>query len=77
MVRYNYQKLLGKIRENGLTQAQLATKIGLSETTLNLTLNNKRSFKQNEITQSCRVLGIKPLEIEQYFFCSDTLEKLN
>ena len=77
MIQYNYQKLLGKIREKGFTQVQLAAKIGVSETTLNLTLTNKRSFKQNEITKMCHVLGIKALEIEQYFFCSNTLEKLN
>lgn len=68
MVAYNYSKLLGRMRECGFTQAELARKVGISETTLNLTLNNNRGFKQDEITKTCEVLDIPMSAVPEYFF---------
>lgn len=65
---YDYSKLLGKLREVGLTQVQLAAKIGLSACSLNLTLKNKRNFRQNEIVKTAEALDIRPGEYEAYFF---------
>lgn len=48
-VNYNYSKLRGRLRELGLTQLEFAKKIGISECSLNLALNNKRGFRQGEI----------------------------
>ena len=71
---YDYSKLLGRMREKGVTQGDLACKIGISEPTLNLTLNNKRRFKQDEISKICVVLDIPVAEIEFYFFCRKSLD---
>lgn len=68
IIRYNYSKLLGKIRENNLTQAELAKKIGISESTLNFSLRNKRPFKQDEIIKICEILCISLESVENYFF---------
>lgn len=65
---YNYSKLLGRIRECGHTQTSLAKEVGLGETSLNLTLNNKRDFRQDEIERVATALGITAAEYEVYFF---------
>ena len=65
---YDYSKLLGKIKECGYTQESLAQVIKISESTLNLKLNNKASFKQSEIKIICKVLDISEDEIGVYFF---------
>lgn len=65
---YDYSKLLGRMRERGFTQEKLAKTLGISETSVNLTLNNKRSFRQDEISKTADALGIKPKSIEEYFF---------
>ena len=66
--KYDYSKLFGKIKECGYTQEKLAQEINISACSLNLTLNNKRGFRQNEILEISKVLGIRSGEIEEYFF---------
>ena len=66
---YDYSKLLGKIREKGFTQVSLAKELGVSETTLNFSLGNKRAFKQNEILKLCDILEIPLQSLDDYFFC--------
>lgn len=68
MERYDYNKLLGKMREKRVTQDALAAKIGISSTSMNLSLNNKRDFRQDEILSVCEVLDIPLSEIPYYFF---------
>lgn len=68
IIRYDYSKLLGKIREKGMTQVELAKEIGISEATLNFSLKNKRPFKQDEIIRICEILGINLESVETYFF---------
>ena len=65
---YDYSKLLGRIKECGFTQETLAKAIKMSESTLNLKLNNKAFFKQQEIRKIRKVLGICLEEVGIYFF---------
>nr|DAF24316.1 MAG TPA: Protein of unknown function (DUF739) [Caudoviricetes sp.] len=65
---YDYSKLLGKIREKGFTQVSLAKELGVSETTLNFSLGNKRAFKQDEILKLCDILEIPLQSLDDYFF---------
>ncbi len=65
---YDYSKLLGRLREKKITQSELAKKLGISETSLNFSLNNKRPFKQSEISQICDCLTIPDECIDTYFF---------
>lgn len=74
MKKYNYSKLLGRMKERGITQEQLAKEIGITEATLNAKLNNKFNFKSDEIDAICRVLDIPNDEIGAYFFCVESLE---
>lgn len=70
--KYNYSLLLGKMREKGFTQERLAKRLNLSAVSLNLSLNNKRPFKQGEMLTICEALGIDICDIEKYFFCKTT-----
>lgn len=63
-----YAKLVGKMRELGITQDELAAKIGIHAVTLNRKLRGKFQFRQGEIERILTVIG-EPLEnAELYFF---------
>lgn len=67
-MKYNYSKLNGKIIEVCGTQAVFSEKMGLSERTISLKLNNKVSWKQAEIQKAIEVLGLSDCDIQEYFF---------
>lgn len=68
MLDYDYSRVLGRMKEQGYTQATFARALGISEPTLNLSLNNKRTFKQDELYRACELLGIQIGNIAEYFF---------
>lgn len=65
---FNYSKLLGRIREQGYTQEQLAKEIGKSEVTLGAKLKGRGFFNAEEMDSICRVLDIPTESIGAYFF---------
>lgn len=65
---YDYAKLNGKIVEKCGTQAVFAKRMGLSERTISLKLNNKVAFKQPEIQKALSILGLTESDIQAYFF---------
>ena len=67
-MKFNYSKLRGQIREMGITQEQIAVKIGAGEATLSKKLNNKCHFYQPEIAKICDILNIADEEVGLYFF---------
>jgi DNA-binding XRE family transcriptional regulator len=67
-MKFNYSKLLGRMRECGFTQEQLAKAIGINKGTLSVKLNNKFSFSQEEILAICKTLNIPASEISDYFY---------
>ena len=67
-MKKNYSKLLGKIKECGLTQEKLAKAIGKNKSTLSVKINGQFSFTAKEIDDICRVLNISNEEIGDYFF---------
>ena len=52
------KKLKGKMVEMGVTQKDLATKIGMSTNSLNNKINGKRAFNTEEICHICEMLQI-------------------
>lgn len=67
-MKFNYSKLLGRIRECGFTQATLAEAIGISKGTLCAKLNNQYFFTQPEMIAICKTLNIPLEELSLYFF---------
>lgn len=67
-VKFNYSKLLGKLKENGLTQLEFAKMVGISPATLSLVLSGDAFLRQPTIEKACDVLGINRKEIPTYFF---------
>jgi transcriptional regulator with XRE-family HTH domain len=67
-VKFDYAKLIGRIKEYGFTQEQLAAKTRMSKSTLSFKLNNKAFFTQKEIRIICDLLEIEIAEIGLYFF---------
>ena len=65
---YNYSNLLGKLRAMGITQEELAKKICISPTTLNMKLNNKGEFTQSEMKAICNVISEPVDNVTDYFF---------
>jgi transcriptional regulator with XRE-family HTH domain len=67
-MNYNYAKLLGRIKERGLTQEQLAKAIGKDKSTLNGKIKGRSAFTTKEIDDICKVLDISATDIGKYFF---------
>ena len=65
---YDYAKLNGRIIEKCGTQAVFAERMGLSERTVSLKLNNKVAWKQPEMQKAAGVLEFPETEIQTYFF---------
>lgn len=65
---YDYAKLSGKIVEKCGTQAVFAEKMGLSERSVSLKLNNKVPWKQQEIYAAKQILGLTQGELYACFF---------
>lgn len=60
----NSNKLRAKIKEKGLSQEEVAKKIGISANSLSRKLLGKRDFSLSEVTALCDTLGIEdPQEI--------------
>ena len=61
-------KLREKIYEKGMTQREVAEKIGISFQSLSYKMNNKIEFRASEMEKLCKILDIK--DKDSYFFCS-------
>jgi transcriptional regulator with XRE-family HTH domain len=72
-----YGKLLGRIREKGFTQEQLANLVGMTPGTMSMKLNNQAYFKQKEIIEISDALGIPYSEIGEYFFVREVRKNTN
>ena len=67
-VIFNNSKVLGRMREMGLTQAQTAEAIGISSSALAFKLKGERYFDQDDIRQLVDVLKVPADQIQAYFF---------
>lgn len=69
-VKYDYDKLKGRIKEYFGTQENFAKSLDLTAVSINNKLNSKKSnnFTQDEIFYSIQRLNIKDYEIIDIFF---------
>lgn len=65
---FDYTRLSNRITELFSCDVNFAIKMGFSERTLSLKLNNKSEWKQTDIIKACNLLDIKVSEIDIYFF---------
>ena len=65
---YDYSKLLGRIKEHCGSQAVFSSSMKISERTISSKLNNKKEWKQGEITRACEILKIKKADIPIFFY---------
>lgn len=65
---YDYSKMLGIMREKKITQRDLASKIGISEVSLNKKLSNKTQFKQGEMASILDTMGLDIHDVATIFF---------
>ena len=72
-----YGKLLGRIREKGFTQEQLANLVGMTPGTMSMKLNNQAYFKQKEIIAISDALDIPYSDIGEYFFVREVRKSTN
>ena len=70
-LKFNYDKLTGRIIEKCKTRQNFAQKIHMSIPTLINKLDGNVDFKSKEIFEICEVLEI-PLEKIHYFFYQTT-----
>lgn len=73
-MKFNYSKLKGRMKECETTQAQLAEMIGINKSSLNVKLNGRYAFTNEEILSICKELHISNNEISKYFFCTSSSE---
>jgi len=65
---YDYSKLNGRIVEVCGNQGEFAKRMGLSERTISLKMQQKNSFKQSDIEKAINVLKLSAEDISLYFF---------
>ena len=69
--RFDYSKLVERIKERCGKQAVFAAAMGLSERSVSLKLNNLRCWTQQEMFRACKVLMFPSTEIPDYFFARE------
>lgn len=62
-----YNLILGRMKQYGITQNDLATAIKRNVSTVNLKLNGKGEFNQSEIRAICSLLNIPSSETATFF----------
>ena len=76
MVKYNFDKLKGKIKEVFNTQNEFAEALGIAPNTLSSKLNNQFDFSSNEISKAVNLLKIdSPVEAWNIFFTQEVEKK--
>lgn len=64
----NSNKLKGRMKEKGITQAALAKHLKISQPTCCQKLNNTRQLTLDEANGICEILDISPEHFGSYFF---------
>ncbi len=67
-MQFDFNKLLGRIKEYGYTQAAIAKLLGISENAFTNKIKCRHYFTALEIASICNLLEIVKEEIGKYFF---------
>lgn len=75
-MKYNFDKLKGKIKEVFNTQNDFANAMNITPTTLSAKLNNQFYFSSDEISKAVELLNIQnPTEAWNIFFTVEVDKK--
>ncbi len=64
----NVNKLLGIMAEKGISQRELAEKLGVSKNTVNSKINGKSCFDTEQASRICEILEISDSEKKAEIF---------
>ena len=64
----NAGKIKGKMVEKQITQRDVAEKLEIAQSTLNLKINNRRPMNLSEAEKICELLNISANEFGECFF---------
>lgn len=67
----SYSKLKGRIKEVFDTIQAFADAMGKDVSTISAKLNNKSTWKREDIEQACKLLGIPVEDVHLYFFTKE------
>lgn len=67
-IKFDFNKVRGRIKEVYGTQTSFAVAMLMNESTLSNKLNNNVEFSPKEILRACALLSINENEIQEYFF---------
>lgn len=70
-VKYNFQRLQGRIKEYYGTQNNFAKELGVTKQCLSRKLQNKSKFGYDEVTFMINKLHIRPNEVQDIFFTKE------
>ena len=70
-MKFNYNKLKGRIREYFGSQTNFAKSLNLSNVSLSHKLNNRVFFTQEEIAMMIERLNVQDIEIKDIFFIKE------
>ena len=65
----NTLKLRALLIENGYTNSTISKKLGMSQQSFCMKINNKREFKMSEIAKLIEILRISDSDIMTIFYC--------
>ena len=68
LVKYNYSKLKGRIKELDMTLNGFAERLGIAEQTLYKKFNNQTYFTQEEIDKAMKIIMQPMSKVQLYFF---------
>jgi len=71
-VRYNFQRLKGRIKEYYGNQTKFAKELGITKQALSRKLTSKTRFSFEELEFMIDTLHIKPSEIQDIFFTRES-----
>ena len=76
-MKFNFDKLKGKIKEVYNTQNDFANALGIAPNTLSMKLNNQFDFSSEEIIKSVELLKIKTGEEAWNIFFTKEVENIS
>lgn len=77
MIKYNFDKLKGKIKEVFNTQNDFAIAMNMAPNTLSAKLNNLSEFTSNEISNAIKLLKINSREEAWNIFFTQQVENIS